>query len=69
MATMVMVEGKDLDPADLPGFLDGRIAKFAVPRYYRVVEAMPKTETHRVIKKELEKDGVTEDTYDVEASR
>ncbi|MHB8894535.1 MAG: AMP-binding protein [Candidatus Geothermincolia bacterium] len=68
MATLVAVDGRTLDPADLPAFLDGRIAKFAVPRYYRVVEVLPKTETHRVIKKELEKDGVTEDTYDVEAS-
>jgi carnitine-CoA ligase len=68
MATLVPVEGRVFDPAGMPAFLDGRIAKFAVPRYYRVVEALPKTETHRVIKKNLEKDGVTEDTYDLEAS-
>ncbi len=66
MATMVPVEGSTLDPAAMPEFLLSKLAKFAVPRYYRVVETLPKTETHRVIKKELEKLGVTEDTYDAE---
>ena len=69
MATLVPVEGKQVDPAVLPAFLDGRIAKFAVPRYFRLVEALPKTETHRVIKKDLEKLGVTEDTYDAEDAK
>lgn len=64
MATLVPIEGRALDPAAMPGFLADRLAKFAVPRYYRVVGALPKTETHRVIKKELEALGVTEDTFD-----
>jgi len=66
MVTLVPVEGKTIDPATLPEFLASELAKFAVPRYYRVIEALPKTETHRVIKKELEKLGVTPDTYDRE---
>ena len=66
MVTMVPVDGRSLDPASLPAFLSGRLAKFAIPRYYRVVEALPKTETHRVIKKELQELGVTPDTYDAE---
>ncbi len=67
MVTLVPVEGKTLDPAALASFLSKRLAKFAIPRYYRVVDAMPKTETHRVIKAELQKIGMTEDTYDTEA--
>jgi crotonobetaine/carnitine-CoA ligase len=67
MVTLVPIEGRRIDPAALPGFLEGRLAKFAVPRYYLVVDALPKTETHRVIKKDLEKAGVTEDTYDSQA--
>lgn len=67
MATVVPTDGAGLDPACLPAFLEGRIASFAVPRYYRVVDSLPKTETHRVKKKELEQLGVTEDTYDSEA--
>ena len=66
MVTMVPVDGRSLDPASLPAFLSDRLAKFAIPRYYRVVEALPKTETHRVIKKELQELGVTPDTYDAE---
>ncbi len=64
MATIVPIEGKTLDAAEMPEFLAEKLAKFAVPRYYRIIDALPKTETHRVIKKELEKLGVTADTYD-----
>lgn len=64
MATMVPLEGETLDPACMPEFLADKLAKFAVPRYYRVLDVLPKTETHRVIKKELEALGVTKDTYD-----
>lgn len=67
MVTLVPLEGRTLDPGSLAEFLAGRLAKFAVPRYYRVVDALPKTETHRVIKKVLEAEGVTEDTVDLAA--
>ncbi len=66
MVSLVAVEGKSIDPSTLPDFLRDKLAKFAVPRYYRVMNDLPKTETHRVIKRELEKLGVTEDTYDRE---
>jgi carnitine-CoA ligase len=66
MVTLVAVEGRSIDPASLPDFLAGELAKFAVPRYYRVIDMLPKTETHRVIKKELEDLGITADTYDRE---
>ena len=66
MVTLVPLEGKAIDPSTLPDFLSDKLARFAIPRYYRIVDELPKTETHRVIKKELEKLGVTEDTYDAE---
>lgn len=65
MVTLVPLEGKKVDPERLAEFLAGKLAKFAVPRYYRVVDGLPKTETHRVIKKELESLGVTGDTFDL----
>jgi crotonobetaine/carnitine-CoA ligase len=37
---------------------------FAVPRYVRIVEQLPKTPTQKVQKKPLEQDGVTPDTWD-----
>ena len=67
MVTLVPLEGESVDVSELPAFLSDKLAKFAIPRYYRVVPALPKTETHRVIKKELEKLGVTEDTFDSES--
>ncbi len=65
MVTMACVEGKQVDPAQLADFLREHLAKFAVPRYYRIIPEMPKTETHRIIKKDLERLGITGDTYDV----
>ena len=64
MVTLVPIEGRSLDPAELPAFLSDKLAKFAIPRYYRIIDVLPKTETHRVIKKDLEALGVMEDTYD-----
>jgi crotonobetaine/carnitine-CoA ligase len=64
MVTLVALEGKSVEASALPAFLSDRLAKFAIPRYYRVTDGLPKTETHRVIKKELESLGVTKDTYD-----
>jgi len=64
MVTLVPMEGKTIDPQSLPKFLSDKLAKFAIPRYYRVVDALPKTETHRVIKRELQSQGMTEDTFD-----
>jgi len=66
MAAIVPVEGKEVDPNELAGFLSDQIARFAVPRYYRIMKELPKTETHRVIKSVLGKEGVTEDTVDLE---
>ncbi len=64
MASVKLVSGKALDPKELISFLDDKLAKFAIPRYIRFVKEFPMTSTHRVIKKELEKIGITQDTYD-----
>jgi crotonobetaine/carnitine-CoA ligase len=39
-----------------------------VPRYIRVVPALPKTPTERVRKTELRDEGVTADTWDRDAA-
>ena len=67
MATITLVEGKGLEEKDLVDFLQDKLAKFAIPRYIRITDEIPKTSTHRVIKKELQDLGVTEDTYDAKA--
>jgi len=66
MASTVLVQGKSLDPKELIEFLEDKLAYFAIPRYVRIVSELPKTETHRVIKKALQDVGVTPDTWDAE---
>jgi crotonobetaine/carnitine-CoA ligase len=44
------------------------MAHFMVPRYVRVLEALPKTPTNKVQKAELRAAGVTSDTWDREAA-
>jgi len=67
MAAIVGLEGKRPDPQEVVKFLQDKLAKFAIPRYWRIMNELPKTETQRVIKGVLEKEGVTKDTIDLEA--
>jgi len=64
MAAITLVTGKKLLPEELNTFLSDKLAKFAIPRFIRIVDEFPKTNSHRIIKGELEKAGVTDDTYD-----
>ncbi|MFZ5595919.1 MAG: AMP-binding protein [Bacillota bacterium] len=66
MVTYSLVEGASLEPRELVEFLQDKLARFAIPRYYREVKEFPKTETHRIIKRELQELGVTADTFDNE---
>ena len=54
-------------PEELWAHCDGRIPSFAVPRYLRFVDEMPKTPSQRVQKAKLRALGVTPDTHDREA--
>ena len=53
-----------LDCPDLIRHCAERMPYFAVPRYVRLMDTLPKTPTARVRKVELREIGVTEDTYD-----
>ena len=64
MAAVRPVEGKTIDPAELLRFLSDKLAKFAVPRYIRIVHQFRKTNSHRIIKRFLEEEGVTSNTFD-----
>lgn len=59
----VVSEG-DLDVEALIAWCEERVARFAVPRYVRVVEALPKNSSQRIQKFRLREDGVTADTWD-----
>ena len=64
MASISLVEGHTLKETDLIETLKEDLAKFAVPRFVKIVKEFPKTETQRIIKKELEKKGIVAGTYD-----
>ncbi len=64
MACVSAVEGPPLDEAELVQFLKNDLPAFAVPRYVKIVDEFPKTETQRIIKRDLEKAGIVPGTYD-----
>jgi crotonobetaine/carnitine-CoA ligase len=67
MITAVRIAGSQLKPEELLDFCQGKMSHFAVPRYVRWVDALPKNHAQRVQKFTLRKDGVTEDTWDRES--
>jgi len=69
MASVKLVQGASVKPQELVAFMQDKLERFAVPRYIRFVDEFPMTSTHRIIKKELENIGVTQDTYDVQKSK
>lgn len=62
MVAVVPVEGRRVDPADLLAWLRGNLPKYAVPAWLDIVDELPKTGTHRVMKNDLKKRGVTDTT-------
>jgi carnitine-CoA ligase len=67
-AVVSIKEGENFDPAALIEFLRPRMAHFMVPRYVRVVEALPRTPTAKIEKIKLRAEGLTADTWDRESA-
>lgn len=59
----VVPEG-DLDREALIAWCEARVARFAVPRYVRVMAELPKNSSQRIQKFRLREAGVTPDTWD-----
>lgn len=68
LAVLALKEGAALDPAELIEFLRPRMAHFMIPRYIRIVEALPRTPTAKIEKVRLREMGITADTWDREAA-
>jgi crotonobetaine/carnitine-CoA ligase len=64
MIAVVVTPGRALDLDQLFAYCERRLARFAVPRYVRLVEELPKTPSQRVQKFALREAGVTTDTFD-----
>ena len=69
MAAVVLQEGHAITPAELVEFAGRHLAAFMVPRYVEIRDALPKTGTHRVQKRVLERAGVGPATWDRESCR
>lgn len=67
MVAVVRHPGSTLTPEELLDVCQGQMSHFAVPRYVRWMEALPKNHAQRVLKVELRDQGVTDDTWDREA--
>jgi crotonobetaine/carnitine-CoA ligase len=59
-----VVTSRPVDPQELWRFCAGRIPAFAVPRYLRFLDALPKTPSEKVRKAALRADGITSATFD-----
>jgi len=68
MIVAAAVAGRTIDPLELTDFLHRRMPYFMVPRYIRILDALPKTPTAKVQKALLRADGVTTHTWDREGS-
>jgi crotonobetaine/carnitine-CoA ligase len=64
MAVVVIRPGMGVDPEALAEFCEPRLPYFAVPRFVRIVEELPRTKTEKVQKSLLRSIGITPDTWD-----
>ncbi len=68
LAVLAPKTGVTLDPGALLAFLEPRMAPFMIPRYVRVMEALPLTPTQKIEKHVLRAEGITADTWDRQAA-
>lgn len=66
MACVVPRPGTAIDLERLVAHCTKSMAKFMVPRYFRLMDSLPKTPTDKVEKFRLQQQGITADTWDRE---
>jgi crotonobetaine/carnitine-CoA ligase len=59
-----VVTSREVAPDEIWAWCDGRIPTFAIPRFLRFLDALPKTPSEKVRKAALRADGITKDTHD-----
>ncbi|NYT23109.1 AMP-binding protein [Alcaligenaceae bacterium] len=68
LAVLCLVPGQSLDFVALVEFLQPRMAHFMVPRYFKVVEDLPRTPTNKVIKQRIREEGMDAQCWDRETA-
>ena len=66
LVVVTATAGRSVDPRSLIEHLVPRLAYFMIPRYVRVVNEIPKTETNKARKVVFRDQGITPDTWDRE---
>jgi len=64
IAHVILDEGSLSSPEELEKFAVERLPYFAVPRYFAIVDELPKTSTQKVRKGKLREIGIPENVYD-----
>jgi crotonobetaine/carnitine-CoA ligase len=67
-AVLVLRDECPFSPVEILRDLYRRMPYFMVPRYYEVVETLPRTPTHKVMKQQLRTQGITTATWDAHAA-
>jgi crotonobetaine/carnitine-CoA ligase len=60
----VVVTSEPVKPEEIWAWCQGKVPAFAMPRFIRFVDAIPRTPSEKVRKTELRADGITSDTHD-----
>lgn len=66
MIAVVPKPGHPFQQVDVLTHCEGKLTTFAMPRYIRVVDALPMTPSQRVEKYRLRAEGITPDTWDAQ---
>lgn len=64
MVAVVPHPGRGIDLDELMAYCEDQLARFAVPRYVRIMEELPRNASQRIQKFKLRDEGVTPDTID-----
>lgn len=67
LLVVVLKDGREADPEVLLDFAQERLPHFAVPRYVRYLDSLPKNPQQRIQKFMLRDEGLVEGTWDREA--
>lgn len=68
MCAVVLREGASFDPLEVIRWCEPRLPYFAIPRFLRAVENLPKTENGKIQKYKLRAEGCTPDAWDLSTS-
>lgn len=68
MLAVVRTEGSDVQALDLVRFAEPQLPYFAMPRFVRFVEKLPKNALEKVLKADLRREGIVEEAWDLNAS-